>query len=385
MVTIIILLVQYVKVPFLLALIIGLAIYFLINILFDPKMMLLTYYLNILSMIAVMTSTFRGQAAYVISFLRKHPDKASLYIIEDNETILDYGGQEIRPLASMLKVIIAITYAKQAVFKEVNKNEKIKLSELDTYYYAGTDGGMHLQWLQTLGNRTEVTLHEVAQGMMTFSSNANTEFLLKKLQLKEINKTIDELELTDHDDITPLVAPLYLLNEKQKDVRFMEKVKEKDFYDKAVMQVYEQLMHGEIDLKKSPFNLSLSKQKIWSDNLPKSSARTYAHIYQAILNDHFSKRQNEILHDLLEWPMLLSKKNEENFKHLGSKGGSTAFVYNNGIYSETKTGKQIISVIMTEELSWWQWINLNLGISDFEAKIHNDPNYREKVIQALKA
>lgn len=306
-------------------------------------------------------------------------------MIEDDQEVLNYSGDTKRPLASMLKLIIALTYAKQVSFKEINRNEKIKLIELNKFYFANTDGGAHLEWLKTIGDRTEVTLHEVAQGMITFSSNANTEFLMKKLQLHHINAVIQELELMDHDKITPLVAPLYMLNNQQNNGRFMEDVKGRDLYDKEVLKVYEKLITGKIDLKEKPFNLSIRQQKIWSDRLPASSAKTYAHLLNDILNDRFSKRQNTILHNLLEWPMLLSEKNKENFNHLGSKGGSTAFVYNNGIYSEGKDGKQIVTVLMTEDLSWWEWINLNLTMSDFESKLHNSAAFRTKVSQALGA
>src|SRR5699024_12154240 len=79
-----------------------------------------------------------------------------------------------------------------------------------------------------------------------------------------------------------------------------------------LLKVYEKLITGKIDLKEKPFNLSIRQQKIWSDRLPASSAKTSAHLLNDILNDRFSKRQNTILHNLLEWPMLLSEKNKEN-------------------------------------------------------------------------
>ena len=40
---------------------------------------------------------------------------------------------------------------------------------------------------------------------------------------------------------------------------------------------------------------------------------------------------------------------------------------------------------MTEDLSWWEWINLNLTMSDFESKLHNSAAFRTKVSQALGA
>src|SRR5699024_12469362 len=58
MVTIVLILVEYVNISFLPALMIGFAAYFIINILFDPKGMLHTYYLNDLSIHAVIHPPF---------------------------------------------------------------------------------------------------------------------------------------------------------------------------------------------------------------------------------------------------------------------------------------------------------------------------------------
>ena len=51
------------------------------------------------------------------------------------------------PLASTVKIIMAIEFAKQASHNVFNENERIPLSELDKYYIPNTDGDAHPGWI----------------------------------------------------------------------------------------------------------------------------------------------------------------------------------------------------------------------------------------------
>ena len=51
------------------------------------------------------------------------------------------------PLASTVKIIVAIEFAKQAAHNIFNENKKIPLSELDKYYLPNTDGDAHPNWV----------------------------------------------------------------------------------------------------------------------------------------------------------------------------------------------------------------------------------------------
>src|SRR5699024_197479 len=92
---------------------------------------------------------------------------------------------------------------------------KIKIADLAQFYIPGTDGGAHEAWLNTmkeqglLKNQT-VSLMEIAKGMMSHSSNANTEFLMMRLGLDRINANFDKLQLSKHEQIYPFVSALFI-------------------------------------------------------------------------------------------------------------------------------------------------------------------------------
>ena len=100
------------------------------------------------------------------------------------------------PLASTVKIILAIEYAIQSSQNKIDPHEKIGIEELAKFYIPNTDGGAHPKWLKSLDGKQHegrVALKEVVKGMIRYSSNANTEWLGGKLGLKNINNRMDSL------------------------------------------------------------------------------------------------------------------------------------------------------------------------------------------------
>ena len=127
----------------------------------------------------------------VSDFIKNNPSRSSFFLMRNDSVKISLRADQKFPLASTLKIMIAIEFAKQVSSGKINANELIPLADLDVYYLAGTDGNAHPNWKQSATSRGElnnnrVTLQEVARGMIRFSSNANTEFLMDKLGLDNI-------------------------------------------------------------------------------------------------------------------------------------------------------------------------------------------------------
>ena len=67
----------------------------------------------------------------------------------------------------------------------------------------------------------QIALEEVAKGMIHYSSNANTTYLLEKLGIERVNESIKELELTSHDKFT-YTAALYMRGYVEKELHVPE-------------------------------------------------------------------------------------------------------------------------------------------------------------------
>lgn len=84
---------------------------------------------------------------------------------------------------------------------KVSITDKIKLNSLDKFYIENTDGGAHPSWERSINNSDEVSLMEVAKGMMQFSSNACTDYLISKIGVDIINQSLQNLQINNHDKI----------------------------------------------------------------------------------------------------------------------------------------------------------------------------------------
>ncbi|MBN8192821.1 serine hydrolase [Bacillus sp. NTK074B] len=134
---------------------------------------------------------------YLLHYL-KHNENWSLTVNRNGETLVSVREDEMFPLASAMKTIIAIEYAKQCGEQRLDQSLNVSLEELDHYYLPNTDGGAHEDWIAyskekglLLGNSTN--LENVVKGMIVFSSNANTDYLMDLLGIEEINESLDEL------------------------------------------------------------------------------------------------------------------------------------------------------------------------------------------------
>jgi D-alanyl-D-alanine carboxypeptidase len=290
----------------------------------------------------------------IIDFIKKNPDRSAIYWTHNGKIMADLRSNTKFPLASTVKIIIAIEFAKQVAAQKINPKEQIPISDLDIFYLPNTDGGAHKKWKELMAKsnliqNNAVSLEEVAKGMIRFSSNANTEYLMMKLGLDNINANLDSLGLKQHDRLYPIVSALLVFsNDKgvQKD-SFLAQIKNLSTsdYTQKCFEFHEKLKK-DIDgsLKKAFVFPDMDLQKIWSDRLPAATTYEYVSIMQKINNrTYFSATAQKQLDTLMEWVFEVNPKNREIYEHIGMKGGSTAFVLTNSLYAISSYSKDEIA------------------------------------------
>lgn len=216
---------------------------------------------------------------YVLKYIKEHKEDetCSLLIKRNGEVLTSINENKKLPLASMAKIVIAVEFAKQVSEGKISRDEQISLHELEKYYVKDTDGGAHPNWLEDAKARElvkngQIALEEVAKGMIHYSSNANTTYLLEKLGIERVNESIKELELTSHDKFTSYTAALYMRGYVEKELHVPENQSlktlrnmSKDEYNKHVLQIQE-WMKDEEEWKKRdiPLKVDMEFQRIWS-------------------------------------------------------------------------------------------------------------------------
>ncbi|WP_313893162.1 serine hydrolase [Psychrobacillus sp.] len=320
-------------------------------------------------------------------YLKDNPETTSLYVAQDGEELITYQSDVVRPLASVVKIVVALEYAMQIEEGKIDQNMVVQLDELSRYYVEGTDGGAHEAWVSNLEPNKEVTLHEAAKGMILYSSNANTDFLIDLLGANAINNRLKNIGIIQHEEIYPIVGALFISNYIKKEHTEEQLIEELtnmpiDSYRALAMELSGKLKDGTIQ-SNDIGDISLDVQRVWSDRLTGSSASEYGKLLSTISRDEFSPVVTEVLRDLLEWPMELHESNRELFAHFGAKGGSTAFVLNQAMYVENKDGQKVELVIMIDDLSMEDGTLVYENFDSFIFSMLTNEEYREKVSKDL--
>ena len=308
----------------------------------------------------------------VVDFLRQNPTRSALYLIRNDTVLVSVQPNRKMPLASAVKTIIAVEFAQQVATGKTDPTERIPLADLDLYYLPNTDGNAHPAWKawaneRNLVSNETVPLLEVAKGMIQFSSNANTEYLMDRLGLKAINANLKTLNLPNHDPIYPIVSALFLYSispaDSTKTIRATQKLSAKA-YAAQCQAIHLRLKQDRDGSFKRAFRFpAMALQKVWSDRLPASTVLEYASVMQKInTRTYFFPAVQTVLDSILEWPFVVNPGNKNVFTHLGMKGGSTAFVLTNAFYAETLKGNRVAAAVFFNNLTAAEFSMLRLQL-----------------------
>ncbi|KYG25606.1 D-alanyl-D-alanine carboxypeptidase [Alkalihalobacillus trypoxylicola] len=335
---------------------------------------------------------------YILQFVKEHleSDKVALSINYNDQEWVNINSKNLLPLASTVKIIVAIEYARQASKGQINSLQKVSLDELNTFYIPKTDGGAHEAWIASLddGKGMEtVFLSDVAKGMITYSSNANTEYLMQLLGLENINTVLVDLNISNHEPLYPLVSamfiPTQLLNEKnvtrQELLKLLENMDISEYRKRAINIHKKWISQPPTDQDKKQIlkNLDLNIQRIWSDRLPRSTTATYVDIMDNLnsktyFDDDIYKYLEPVMEQLMSHPT-----NREWLMHAGEKGGSTAFILTTAMYATDKEGNQTEMAFFTNDLTSLEQTKLSRNLNGFKLKFLKDTEFRNRMTNEL--
>ncbi len=164
-----------------------------------------------------LTGSICGQAKAdsLLQFILKNKDRASLYVMQNDSILARQNENTLMPLASTVKILIAIEFAKQAAGNVIDENTLVALTETDKYYLPSTDDGAHPAWLRYERSKNHIHLDsikliDIARGMIMFSSNANAEYLLDLLGLDNVNNNTKLFGLTEHTAVFTMVYYFFI-------------------------------------------------------------------------------------------------------------------------------------------------------------------------------
>ncbi|WP_343070866.1 serine hydrolase [Bacillus sp. REN10] len=335
---------------------------------------------------------------YILEFLKENAENknVSLSVKHNKEEWVGVNDREPLPLASTVKTIVAIAYAKQAADGRIDPQQPIAFKELNTYYVPKTDGGAHEAWIDSVKKDQKmdsVPLSEVAKGMITYSSNANTDYLIQVLGLENINLVLEEVGVKSHEPIYPMVStlfvPLKLMKEKNlTKEETLKALKEMDMdeYRNRAIKIHQQWQKEPPSDKEKEHlvkMLDMDFQKVWSDRLSRATTTDYVSIMEKLNSKtFFNKSVYEHLDPVME-SLMNNPKNQEWLIHAGQKGGSTAFVLTMAMYATDKKGNQAELAFFANDLSRLEQKKLSLNMNSFQLKFLTNDEFRRRVQKEL--
>jgi len=324
-----------------------------------------------------------------LHFVQANKSKASVFVIANDTVVAALNENKLMPLASTVKILIAVEFAKQASSHIIEQSGYVALSDLNKYYLANTDGNAHPDWLkyeQAQNNikGDSIMLIDVARGMMMFSSNANAEYLMDLLGFDNVKSNMQLFGLKHYTPVYPLVSSLFMYQNpnKMSEKRVLNAIRDlsENDYDKFIFAVHNQLKFDpNIKGKFRPQDLTINMQKLWSDRLPASTTKDYAQLVNILNNrKYLDAGAYAILAKVLEFPME-NKRFQAVFKHYGVKGGSTMFVLTHVIYLTKLNGEKMELAVFFNDLNTQQQQDLQRWLDPFEAQVIFDKAFRDKL------
>lgn len=335
---------------------------------------------------------------YIVQFIKENigNENVSLSINFNGQEWVEVNENKKLPLASTVKIIVAIEYAQQAAEGKIDPAQEISLEELNTFYVPKTDGGAHEAWIAQLNKGQEtinVPLSEVANGMIAFSSNANTEYLMNVLGFENINRVPESLGISKHDPLYPIVSVLFvtsqLMNEKNlTQEEALEALKSMDLseYRNRAMEIHKKwLSHPPTNQEKEQLlkMMSMDFQKIWSDRLPGSTTEDYISIMEKLNSkEYYNKKIHTYLDPVME-QLMKNPANQEFLVHVGRKGGSTAFILTNTMYATDKEGNKTELAFFSNDLNRLEQAKISRNLNGFQLKFLTNAEFRTYVREEL--
>lgn len=328
------------------------------------------YSISFLTTLCILFSScfFTNDANKVAKFIIKNSNKISIYYSVNDTVKLKINENRMMTLASTLKWIILIKYCQEIEEKKCSFDELISLDELKKYYYEGTDGNAHITWLSNIKDSIEnnkVKLREVVKGMILYSSNANTEFLLDYFGIDSLNNFMKNNNIINHDKLNYLTSLAYVIDNLP--IQELKKLNSSQMLDKTI-KIHTEIKKGNIKLEKAKeigIDDELERDSLFNYFLPKSSAKEYGLLMKKLNNKGFGANVfNNEIDSIFD---VITSKNKW-LKRAGSKGGSTSMVLTQSVFVEKIDGTKIELVYFFNNLSIFEYLRIRNKLNDFDFK-----------------
>lgn len=306
----------------------------------------------------------------MLAYLVAHPDRYALALwdVGQEDAGVFWGADTTWPLASTVKVIPLALASEHVAAGTWQEDEA--MSELKWFYLPGTDGEAHEKATAAFDGGVQ-TLGQALTAMIRFSDNAATDALLFRLGREPTRERLSSW----NDPGLPVPHPIagtMLLGIERYDGGTID-----DAAWERARQLRDDGASGDelrLQLKKAGLGLTVSEQAEMTKRFDNSgSPRAFARLMERVFDGE--RPEYAVARSRLDWPMAFAS-NQDDFVHLGTKGGSLPGVLTSASYAETKSGQRRVLALFLHDLPFATWVALlrSFAQQKLERQLLLDPN-----------
>ena len=349
------------------------------------------------------TTSLKGLTEYI----GKNPEHVSLVSrsATNPDTTISYLPNEKRTLGTLSNFFLIATYARLAETGSVNPDERIPLTDTDTYQLPYIDASNHEDAKTSLRSSGVVDqddtapLDELIQTMVVFNDLAISDFLYYKLGQKAIQDTYQQLGVEETDLPLPFSGLYITINPATRDTtapyhfKQLRNLSEEAFRDSVLAHAKKyQQNEAYREQVSTTFREAQGLSMQFKDRrnalsfFPKSTAKELSDLMLRLQkNEVISPAISDRIKKVMDWPYERQSLNSDfNFygaiydNRLGLLNGLD---YGASTYTQEPFGQALFFDSL--QVAFWFHMSSNLMHQDYQQRLMWDPALREATLKEI--
>lgn len=295
-------------------------------------------------------------------------------------------------LASTKKVLILGAYAEAVRAGRLREEERVRVADVERWYWPGTDGGAHEQavaeWrdrkrTQSAGAAETVPLDAVAHAMIRWSDNAATDYLLERTGGPEaVARFARARGMARQESLSSIFGTTVAWAMLPADAWLKLRPEEQQRRAAELARITPAATAKTLRLP------GLAEQKRLARVSDAGTPREWARLMAQVQSGRgLETKVADVMRRHLEWPLQAFDANRKRFDAFGTKGGSLFGLVTEASYLKAKGKPPIAVALFFRDLpgAVWQTFQRTFPQQKFVVRLAEDPAFFQAVRRRLGA
>ena len=322
--------------------------------------------------------------------------------VTNPDTTINYGGEESHTMGTLSNFFLITTYARLIEEGQLDPDQEVAWDSVDRYQLPYIDASHHdnaKNALQSHTKNNQVPLKKLVEAAIIYNDLAISDFLFFTLRQEEIQKTIQQLELSSTDYPLPFsglyitLHPAFYKNDFETHFEHLSQQTQKEFRKKVLENARNYFSDDNFSKRvRNIFNeykglgIGFTERRDLLTLFPKSTAQELSRLMTQLEQDELiSSQVSQHVKEIMNWPYSEQGLNND-FKYYGAiydnrLGLLNGIDYGASVYSEEPFGQAIFFDSL--QVAFWFHMSSNLMHQDYQQRLMWDPALREATLKEI--